>query len=65
VGDLIISLEFVQGLLPLYDITLQDRIDTLLIHGICHLLGYSHYDEDNDKLMSKLEKKLAKKINKK
>ncbi len=62
VGDLIISLEFVQGLLPLYDVTLQDRVDTLLIHGICHLLGYSHYDEENDKIMSKLEKKLAKKL---
>jgi len=62
-GDLIISVEFVHGILELYKgITLQERIDTLLIHGICHLLGYSHYDEENDKLMSKLEKKLAKKI---
>lgn len=62
VGDLIISLEFVKGLLPLYNVSLAERIDTLLIHGICHLLGYSHYDEDNDKLMTKLEKKLAKKV---
>ncbi|NBO99597.1 MAG: rRNA maturation RNase YbeY [Proteobacteria bacterium] len=62
VGDLIISLEFVQGVLPLYDVTLQERLNTLLIHGICHLLGYSHYDEENDKIMSKLEKKLAKKL---
>jgi probable rRNA maturation factor len=62
-GDLIISVEFVHGILELYKgITLQERIDTLLIHGICHLLGYSHYDEDNDKLMVTLEKKLAKKI---
>lgn len=62
-GDLIISVEFVHDLLKLYkDITLQERIDTLLIHGICHLLGYSHYDEDNDKIMNALEKKLAKKI---
>lgn len=63
VGDVIISLEFVEGLLPLYNVTLQDRLDTLLIHGICHLLGYSHYDEENDKIMSALEKKLARRIN--
>lgn len=62
VGDLIISVEFVQGILPLYNVTLQQRLDTLLIHGICHLLGYSHYDEENDKIMSKLEKQLAKKL---
>lgn len=61
-GDLIISIEFVHGILELYDVTLLERIDTLLIHGICHLLGYSHYDEENDKIMSKLEKKLATKI---
>jgi len=61
-GDLIISLEFVNGLLPLYNVSLQERLNILLIHGICHLLGYSHYDEENDKLMSTLEKKLAKKL---
>lgn len=62
VGDIIISVEFVHNLLPLYKTTLQKRFDTLLIHGICHLLGYSHYDEENDKIMSTLEKKLAKKL---
>ncbi len=64
-GDLIISASFVQKLLPLYKVTLQERITTLLIHGICHLLGYSHYDEENDKIMHALEKKLAKKVSKK
>lgn len=62
VGDIIIAIDFVQNLLPLYNVTLQKRVDTLLIHGICHLLGYSHYDEDNDAIMSKLERKLAKKL---
>jgi len=62
VGDLIVSIEFVNGILPLYDVTLEERLDTLIIHGICHLLGYSHYDEKNDKIMSALEKKLAKKL---
>ncbi len=62
VGDLIISIEYVHGILSLYDVTLEERLDTLLVHGICHLLGYSHYDEENDKIMNALEKKLAKAV---
>ena len=62
IGDIIISVEFVVGLLPLYDVTLDERLDTLLVHGICHLLGYSHYDPDNDEKMMKLEKKIAKSL---
>jgi probable rRNA maturation factor len=62
VGDIIISVEYVNYLLPLYKTTLQKRMSVLLVHGICHLLGYTHYDEENDEKMSKLEKKLAKKL---
>ena len=62
IGDIMISLEYVQGILTLYDVSLEERLDTLIIHGICHLLGYSHYDPENDAIMSKLEKKLAKKL---
>lgn len=62
IGDIMISLEFVQGVLSLYEVSLEERLDILIIHGICHLLGYSHYDPENDAIMSKLEKKLAKKL---
>ncbi|NBQ17010.1 rRNA maturation RNase YbeY [bacterium] len=62
VGDVIISIEFVHGILPLYNITLDQRLAVLMVHGICHLLGYSHYDEENDEKMSALEKKIAKKL---
>src|SRR3989338_6586248 len=57
--DIIIAVDFVVKLLPLYSVTLDQRLDTLLIHGICHLLGYTHYDPDNDKQMIAIEKKLA------
>lgn len=62
VGDIIISLEFVRYLLPLYETTLQQRLGVLLIHGICHLLGYTHYDEENDAKMSTIERSIAKKL---
>lgn len=62
IGDIMISVEYVQGILSLFNVSLEERLDTIIIHGICHLLGYSHYDPDNDAIMSKLEKKLAKKL---
>lgn len=63
VGDIIISIDFVNYLLPLYETTLQKRIGVLLIHGICHLLGYTHYDDENDAKMSKIERSIAAKLN--
>lgn len=62
IGDIIISLEFVTAALPLYKVSLEERLKTLLVHGVCHLLGYSHYDEENDKIMRKLETKLKKEL---
>lgn len=62
VGDIIIAVAFVENLLPLYQTTLQKRISVLLIHGICHLLGYSHYDDENDEKMSAKERSIATKL---
>ncbi len=62
VGDILISVAFVENLLPLYQTTLQKRISVLLIHGICHLLGYTHYDEENDEKMIAKERAIAKKL---
>ncbi len=62
IGDIIIAVEFVENLLELYQATLQQRISVLLIHGICHLLGYTHYDEENDKKMSTKERSIAQKL---
>lgn len=59
VGDIIIAVDFVENLLPLYQTDLQTRISVLLVHGICHLLGYTHYDEANDQKMIAKERKIA------
>ncbi len=62
IGDIILAIDFIHDLLPLFDTTLDERLRTILVHGICHLLGYSHYDPDNDEIMTKIEKKIAKKL---
>lgn len=54
-GDLIISAEFVHAL---YADAFYPRLQKLLVHGVCHLLGYDHYTPDSDIVMKKLEDSL-------
>lgn len=46
-GDILISPEYVLQEAAKYKQTLEQRLDILLVHGICHLLGYDHI-EDHD-----------------
>ena len=41
-GDLIISLEYVQTDAEKHGVTFEERLQKLLVHGVCHLLGYDH-----------------------
>ncbi len=62
-GDLIISPAYVTEEAKKYNVSLEERLDTILVHGICHLLGYDHYTSEQDILMRKQEERLLKKIN--
>ena len=62
-GDLMISPEFVRKIIKASDITLEERLDQLFAHGICHLLGYSHDTPAQDKRMRKQEQTLLKLLN--
>ena len=57
-GDIIISLEYAQKLSIQNDTSFEQYLLILLIHGICHLLGYDHNTEDEYKKMQRLEKKI-------
>lgn|SRR3990167_1555010 len=62
-GDLIISLEYVKKDAPKWNHSFNERMKVLLVHGICHLLGYDHEEDEDFKLMQKQEKKLLKVLN--
>lgn len=62
-GDLMISLEFVHDVYP--DAEFYPRMQKLLVHGICHLLGHDHYTEETDKVMLAIEESLLEKLQKK
>jgi len=57
-GDLVISLEYVEKDAQNWNETLEERMQTLLVHGICHLLGYDHELDEDYVIMNKEEKRL-------
>ena len=61
-GDLIISPEFVVSQLPDLDTTLEKRLNVLLVHGVCHLLGHDHEKGDEYEIMNKQEQALLKNL---
>lgn len=61
-GDLIISLEYVQADAKKLGVTFEQRMKRLLVHGICHLLGYDHIEDADYKVMYKKEMALLKKL---
>lgn len=61
-GDLIVSVEYVEKAAHELGQTLQKRLQILLVHGICHLLGYDHERDEDYKIMQAKENFLLKKI---
>ena len=43
---------------------LDQRMQILLVHGICHLLGYDHERDEDYKVMKRKEDFLLKKLQK-
>jgi len=62
VGDIIISLEYVKKDAEKLGVTFEQRMKRLLVHGICHLLGYDHIEDSDYEVMHKKEMALLKKI---
>ena len=61
-GDIIISLQRVQADAKKFGVSFEQRMNRLLVHGICHLLGYDHIKDTDYKIMYALETKLMKHI---
>lgn len=61
-GDIIISLEYVYTSERWQDTPENERLPLLLVHGICHLLGYDHETDADYKVMHIKEMELLKVI---
>ena len=61
-GDLILSPEYIHKAAAELDERFEDRVKMLIVHGICHLLGYDHIDDSDYKKMHKKETELLRLI---
>lgn len=50
-GDVIISLDTARRQADEYRLALEDEVSHLLVHGILHLLGYDHEEQDDAQVM--------------
>ena len=57
-GDLILAPEYIKTFTDKEGISFEHRIMILVVHGICHLLGYDHEEDDDYKVMQDQEHKL-------
>lgn len=61
-GDLILAPQYIVDDLPRWNDTFEHHMQRLLVHGICHLLGYDHITDEDYKVMKRKEMSLLKKI---
>lgn len=61
-GDLILAPEYIVKDLPKWETTFEKHLQRLLVHGICHLLGYDHIKDSDYKIMHKKEMELLSKL---
>ncbi|QQR53633.1 rRNA maturation RNase YbeY [bacterium] len=57
-GDLVIAPRYVQNNLEQWQQTFEYRLAVLLVHGICHLLGYDHIEDADYEIMNAQEQKI-------
>ena len=57
-GDIVIAPDVAERQAPEYGMTFADEVSLLLVHGLLHLCGYDHMEEDEALVMEAREKEL-------
>ncbi len=57
-GDIIISAQYLKDDAPTWNQSFEQRLHAIVVHGICHLLGYTHDDDKEYAKMQKIEAEL-------
>jgi rRNA maturation RNase YbeY len=61
-GDLILAPQYILADLPRWEQDFDTRLEVLLVHGICHLLGYDHIVDSDYEIMKSEEARLLKSL---
>ena len=57
-GDVVIAVDVCERQAPEYGNTFQEEIELLLTHGLLHLCGYDHIEDDEAEVMEARERDL-------
>lgn len=63
IGSIVICTDVAREQAEEYGHSYERELFYLATHGVCHLLGYDHMQEDDKKLMREKEEKVLKKLN--
>lgn len=61
-GDIYISIDKMKSQAVDYGHSEKRELSFLTVHGILHLLGYDHMNEDDEKIMFKLQKEILEEL---
>ena len=61
-GDIIISIEKVEGQAKEYGHSFERELSYMIVHGFYHLMGYDHIEEEDKKIMRPKEEKILKSL---
>ncbi len=61
-GDIFICLEVVEEHAKEYETGIVREVLYMITHGMCHLLGYDHIEEEDKKVMRQIEEEILNKI---
>lgn len=64
-GDMIISLDAIYRNCDNFNVSFDEELDRIIIHGVLHLLGYDHKTNDSSEPMLKLQEKILSEIREK
>lgn len=59
-GDIVISVETAKRQAEEQGKSVDEEIDMLLVHGVLHLLGYDHAEEDEERVMFAKQQEILK-----
>ena len=62
IGDVILSLETITAEAQEANISIQEHIAHMTIHGVLHLIGYDHQEEEETLIMENLEDKIMQQL---
>lgn len=61
-GDMIISAPYVARAAQTLQVPFKQHLTMLLVHGICHLLGYDHVKDTDYRIMRRKENDILRKL---